>query len=65
MCEANAYIYKDGVETLYLEGVDVIVPEGKTIYMKNLFGEQKTFEGRIKEMSLIKHRIILEQDKTQ
>ena len=64
MCEANAYIYKDGVETLYLEGVDIIVPEGGKIYMKNLFGEQKTFEGRIKEMSLIKHRIVLEEERT-
>ncbi len=64
MCEANAYIYKDGVETLYLEGVDIVVPEGGKIYMKNLFGEQKTFEGRIKEMSLIKHRIVLEEERT-
>jgi predicted RNA-binding protein len=64
MCEANAYIYRDGAETLYLEGVDILVPEGNKIYMKNLFGEQRTFEGRIKEMSLLKHKIILEEDRT-
>jgi predicted RNA-binding protein len=61
MCEANAYIYKDGKEELYLENVDVMKPEGGKIFMKNLFGEQKTFEGEIKEVSLLRHKIILEK----
>ena len=61
MCEANAYIYKDGKEELYLENVDVMNPEGGKIFMKNLFGEQKTFEGEIKEVSLLRHKIILEK----
>ncbi|MEW6115864.1 MAG: CooT family nickel-binding protein [Nitrospirota bacterium] len=64
MCEANAYILKDGKEDLYLENVDVMVPEGNKIYLKNLFGEQKTFEGQIKEISLLRHRIILEGKKS-
>ena len=61
MCEANAYIYKDGKEELYLENVDVMRPEEGKIFMKNLFGEQKIFEGGIKEVSLLRHKIILEQ----
>ena len=61
MCEANAYIYKDGKEELYLESVDVMRPEEGKIFMKNLFGEQKTFEGEIKEVSLLRHKIILEK----
>jgi predicted RNA-binding protein len=60
MCEANAYILKEGQEVLYLESVDVMIPEGNSIYLKNLFGEQKTFEGQLKEISFLKHRIILE-----
>ncbi|HMK43231.1 MAG TPA: CooT family nickel-binding protein [Dissulfurispiraceae bacterium] len=60
MCEANAYIYKDGKEELYLESVDLLVPEGATIYLKNLFGEQKTFVGTVREISLLRHRIVLE-----
>lgn len=63
MCEANAYIYKEGSEELYLESVDVLIPEGGRIYLKNLFGEQKTFEGQVKEISLLRHRIILEEKK--
>jgi len=61
MSEANAYIYKDGKEELYLESVDVMRPEEGKIFMKNLFGEQKIFEGEIREVSLLRHKIILEK----
>jgi predicted RNA-binding protein len=61
MCEANAYIFKDGSEELYLENVDVMKPEEGKIFLKNLFGEQKVFEGQIKEISLLRHRIVLEK----
>ncbi len=61
MCEANAYIYRDGSEELYLENVDVMRPEKGKIFLKNLFGEQKVFEGEIKEISLLRHKIVLEK----
>ncbi len=61
MCEANAYVYSNGNEELYLENVDVMKPEGEKIFLKNLFGEQKVFEGQIREISLLRHRIILEK----
>jgi predicted RNA-binding protein len=61
MCETNVYIEKDGKEELYLENVDILRPQQGKLYMKNLFGEQKFFEGAIKEISLNKHRIILKK----
>jgi len=61
MCEANAYIYKDGKEEMYLESVDIMRPEEGKIYLRNLFGEQKLFNGTIKEISLLKHKIVLEK----
>ncbi|MEW6163309.1 MAG: CooT family nickel-binding protein [Nitrospirota bacterium] len=61
MCEANAYIYRDGKEELYLENVDIMRPEGGKIYLRNLFGEQKVFEGEVKEISLLNHKIVLEK----
>lgn len=61
MCEANAYVIKDGNEELYLENVDVMKPEEGKILLKNLFGEQKVFEGQIKEISLLRHKILLEK----
>lgn len=60
MCEANAYIYDDsGREVLYLENVDLIQPQEGKLFLKNLFGEQKFYDGEIKEISLIKHKILL------
>lgn len=61
MCEANAYIHKDGKEELYLESVDIIRPEQGKLYLRNLFGEQKMFEGEIREISLLNHKIVLEK----
>lgn len=62
MCETNVYIEKDGKEELYLENVDILRPQQGKLYMKNLFGEQKFFEGTIKEISLNKHKIILKKE---
>ncbi len=61
MCEANAYIYEDGKELLYLEGVDIMRPEEGKIYLRSLFGEQKVFDGEIKEISLLNHKIVLKR----
>lgn len=62
MCESNAYVEKDGSEELYLENVDILKPEEGKIFMRSLFGEQKFFEGSIKEICLSKHKIILKKD---
>ncbi|TFG36231.1 MAG: CooT family nickel-binding protein [Nitrospirales bacterium] len=61
MCEANAYVYEKGEEELYLESVDIMRPEGGKIYLRNLFGEQKIFDGTIREVSLLHHKIVLEK----
>ncbi len=42
MCEANAYLIRNGKEELILEAVDIVEPaEGGKIRMANIFGEQK------------------------
>jgi predicted RNA-binding protein len=60
MCETNAYVYRDGSEELYLDNVDTIRPEGEGLVLRNLFGEERRFEGRIREIALMKHKIVLE-----
>jgi predicted RNA-binding protein len=60
MCEANAFIIKDGQEELLLESVDVLEQENGNIRLVNIFGEQKVLPARIKKMSLVDHKIILE-----
>lgn len=61
MCETNVYVYKNGKEELYLDNVDIIRPEDGKLFLKNLFGEQKVFEGEIKEIELLKHKVVLEK----
>ena len=61
MCEANVYLLKQGKEELILEAVDIVEPdeEGK-IRLANIFGEQKVLDAKLKRMSLVNHKIILE-----
>ena len=62
MCEANAYIEKEGEEELFMESVDVIKPEeGDKLLIMNIFGDQKIFNGKIKKISLVNHKILLEK----
>ncbi len=61
MCEANAYLLKDGAEELILEAVDVLENEGGQIRVANIFGEQKILKARIRSMSLVDHKILLEE----
>jgi len=61
MCEATAYMFKDGQEEVLLEGVDLLEPEpGGGLRLVSIFGEQKVVQARIKGMSLVNHKIILE-----
>ena len=62
MCEANAYLLKGGEEKLIMEGVDTLRPEKDTIYLQDIFGGQRTIKARIKEMNLVDHKILLEED---
>jgi predicted RNA-binding protein len=60
MCEANAYLLRDGKEELILEDITLLRPENGDILLQNLFGEKKRIKARIKEMNLTTHRIVLE-----
>jgi predicted RNA-binding protein len=60
MCEANAYMFKDGKEEMFLESVDVIEPEEGKLRLVNIFGEQKLTDAKIKKLALGEHKIILE-----
>jgi predicted RNA-binding protein len=59
MCEANAYIDKDGREELILESVDLVEPEESGGFrLVNIYGQQKTVNARLKRMNLVNHRIV-------
>ncbi len=62
MCEANAYIVKDGKEDLIMESIDIIEPEDKGGYrLVSIFGEQKIIKGKIRLMNLVNHKILFEE----
>ncbi len=62
MCESNVYILgKDGNEKLLMESVDLIEPGEDTVTMENIFSQRLTVKGRIKQMHLVDHRILLEE----
>ncbi len=61
MCEANAYVLKDGTEELFLESVDKVKPDNDTLILENIFGQQKIIKGRIVKMALVDHKILIER----
>ncbi|GAB6097335.1 CooT family nickel-binding protein [Desulfatiferula olefinivorans] len=63
MCEANAYVIKDGKESLLMESVDLLEPVGHTGYrLTSIFGDQKTVTGRIRYMNLVNHKMVFDTD---
>lgn len=60
MCESAAYILRDGEEELVLESIDLLENRDGQIELVNLYGEQKTVRARLKVLSLVDHKIILE-----
>ena len=64
MCEAAAYVLKpDGQEELFLADVDVIEPEGDSLRLVSIFGEQKVIKAGIHSLNLINHKVLLVEKK--
>ena len=59
MCEANAYIQREGKEELVLENVDLLEAGDDVLRLSNIFGEEKMVKGRLKRFSLRDNKIIL------
>lgn len=61
MCEANAYLIKELEPELIMEAVDIIEPEEDGLKLVSIFGEQKFIRGQIHSLSLIDHKIFLQE----
>lgn len=61
MCEANVYISDNYKEELLLEEVNRIIPDGDFLIIEDIFGERKIVKGKIKEIILLDHKIIIEK----
>ncbi len=60
MCQTVAYLVQGGKELLLLEDVVSITPEGPTLKMVNLFGEERVVVGKISQIDLLTHRITIQ-----
>ncbi|MFZ5448972.1 MAG: CooT family nickel-binding protein [Thermodesulfobacteriota bacterium] len=59
MCEASAFVLKNGREELLLADVDIIEPDGEDLRLVNIFGEQIVIKADIQRLNLVNHKIIL------
>jgi predicted RNA-binding protein len=62
MCEASAYVLKNGKEELILESVDSLEDKDGEIQLVNIFGERKHLQGKVKTFNLLDHKIVLEKN---
>lgn len=61
MCEASAYILRDSEPVLVMESVDKAEPDENGIRLISIFGEQKIIRGKIHSLSLVDHKIFIEE----
>ena len=59
MCQTVAYVMEEGKEKVVLQDVVSVVPAEGAVRMVNLFGEEKVVPGRIKQIDLLSHRILI------
>jgi predicted RNA-binding protein len=61
MCESNAFL-KDGEnEEMLMKSIDTIEPFEDGLKLVDIFGKEMFINARIKDMTLLNHRIILEK----
>lgn len=60
MCDLKAYRKQGEREELVLEAVNLIRVEGGDVVLRNLFGEEKRIHGEVREVSLVKSRVVVE-----
>jgi predicted RNA-binding protein len=48
MCDANAYLLREGAEEMLLESVDLVETDGDEVTLVNIFGERKIVRARLK-----------------
>ncbi|HDM10707.1 MAG: CooT family nickel-binding protein [Deltaproteobacteria bacterium] len=60
MCESALYLVDKEGEKLIMENVELIEAENGKLSVVDLFGERKEIKGRVKSLSLVDHKILVE-----
>ena len=61
MCDSNVYLMHGDKEVLLMESLDYLRQEEGRVILRDIFGEEKTIQGRLKELHLSKQRVVLEE----
>ena len=51
MCEASAYVLRNGQEELLLKDVDIVEHDGEGLRLVNIFGEQTVIKADIQQLN--------------
>jgi predicted RNA-binding protein len=60
MCEAHAFVLKNGNEEMLLENVDLVNIEGDEVKLVSIFGEQKTLKAKLRLYNNTERKIVFE-----
>ena len=61
MCQSSVYAVNGEQEELLLEQVSAVEVDGEQVRLQTLFGEPLALRAWIKEIDLMKHRIVLQR----
>ena len=62
MCESTAYlITKDGTIPIMESVIFAIPRENGEVFLEDILGDQKTVRGKLKEIKLLDHKILIEE----
>ena len=61
MCESSVFVRRGQKDELLAESVARIIPDKDVVRVMTLFGEESRVEGKILEIDLMAHKILLEE----
>ena len=61
MCESTAYFSTPNGEEKIMENVVFAIPSDDSVFLEDILGDQKTVKGRLKEIKLLEHKILIQQ----
>lgn len=59
MCEANAFLEKNGADDIVMKNVGRLTFERDEIVLESFLGEQTRVAGELKEINFLENRIII------
>jgi predicted RNA-binding protein len=61
MCEATAYLVSSGKEKEVMRDVVTVEVQGKHLTFRDMLGNEKKLQARIKQIDLIQHKVAVEE----